>query len=169
MNKSIAGIVLCSFVLCSPHLANATDAWIDCKAKYFHSRDTEDDGNPNTFKKEKNFLNKGDWMKWEIEAPKGTVVVIEPMQKKNYDGTQTLGMTPFELAPPYQFTITASNGQKEKLRLNPNLTNGTYGYKITCTYEDGTFSVIDPMIEVPRPPLVPPDVPSPQTQTQTKD
>ena len=177
MNKWMAICVMFLFVVCFAGPASAGhDPKVDCVQGTFVSGDDDDPGdnpgNPSTNKKHKNYLNKGEWIRWDVTAPEGTLVTIAFTKKTNYDGTNTLGTTPFN--DPLQvlhFKIEKkTNGDKVKWgRIRSDLPDGAHGYKITCTFEDGrTPTEIDPIIEVPRTGgLTPP--PPPQTQPQTKD
>jgi hypothetical protein len=173
MNKSIARIVLCLFVLSFASLAIAGhDPEIKCLSAEYVSGDDSDTGQPGTNKKLKNYLDHGQWIRWNIFAPEGTLVTIEFKKKKNYDGTDTLDTSPMEHGlQVLHFLIEKPNGEKVKGgRVRNGIPDGTtYGYSVTCKYADGRpENVIDPMIEVPRPTIIPLP-PSPQTQTQSKD
>ncbi len=156
MSKWIASIVVCLFIVYFPAQAAADyEASINCETGTFNSNDPNDPG-PVT-KKHRSYLNPGGWMRWEVTIPKDATGFVEIEFKKKQDGDgYTKGVSPFEDERPE--LIFSLEKEKEKIkwgRIKKEIKKDTFGYRVLCTYtdKDGNphSSIIDPIIEIPRP------------------
>lgn len=160
MKKSLVLVIaVCVFgLLCGISQANEADAVVDCKNKVFLSG--EDDGDINS-------RDEGGWVRWTIYAVEDTWVEFEFVKKDGAPSTES----PF-IDKQTKFTETLEikapkKSDKIKRGSIRRGAKGKYEYKITCHYPDGNNYVIDPIIEIPKPPHleVPPgQEPPPQRQ-----
>ena len=126
-------------VIFSAGLVLAGDPLVDCDNKTWNNNEP---GAPNPKTNERDI---GEKIKWKFKGKGGTEIQFEIVDYNGGAPQSPLENTGLKFAKKIGL-FSNSLGKKIK----QGALNGTYTYKVTCVYKDGSTHVIDPIIEVPR-------------------